>query len=326
MADSASHIAPLPDPLPPEIASPLGPFHGEKPPAPAWFEDSIAVEPERFFITCEGARIECLAWGERGKPGLIFVHGASAHADWWSFIAPFFAKEYRVAALSLSGMGGSDWREKYTFDLFDAEVDACARAAGLYESDALPIYIGHSFGGAVVYVGALAHPERMRGTIIIDTGFGPPPKESAAEAAKADVPQIAMGKIYPTMEAALARFRLLPPQVPGNLFIADFIARRSLRRAPMPDGSGEGWTWKFDPNLFPRLERSTLRELIGREPGPVFHIHGDRSRVMMRTGGRPSLLSPKAKNIAIPDSAHHIMVDQPLALVAALRATLAHWP
>jgi pimeloyl-ACP methyl ester carboxylesterase len=29
--------------------------------------------------------------------------------------------------------------------------------------------------------------------------------------------------------------------------------------------------------------------------------------------------------IVIPDSEHHIMVDQPLALVAALRSLLAVW-
>jgi hypothetical protein len=30
--------------------------------------------------------------------------------------------------------------------------------------------------------------------------------------------------------------------------------------------------------------------------------------------------------VVIPDSHHHIMIDQPLALVAAIRAVLAAWP
>jgi hypothetical protein len=30
--------------------------------------------------------------------------------------------------------------------------------------------------------------------------------------------------------------------------------------------------------------------------------------------------------VEIPDSHHHIMIDQPLALVAAIRALLATWP
>src|SRR6516164_9545777 len=99
--------------LPPEITSPLAPFKGEKPPAPAWFEKALADAPERSLVRVEGANIELLTWGEVGKPGLIFVHGNSAHADWWSFIAPFLAGDYRVAAISFSGMGDSDWRETY---------------------------------------------------------------------------------------------------------------------------------------------------------------------------------------------------------------------
>jgi pimeloyl-ACP methyl ester carboxylesterase len=38
------------------------------------------------------------------------------------------------------------------------------------------------------------------------------------------------------------------------------------------------------------------------------------------------MIPPDTPQIVIPDSEHHIMVDQPLALVAALRALLAVWP
>ncbi len=90
--------------------APLAAFRGQKPPAPAWFERVVAIEPERTFVAIDGAQVETLAWGERGKPGLIFLHGGAAHGDWWSFIAPFFARERRVVAPSFSGMGRSDWR------------------------------------------------------------------------------------------------------------------------------------------------------------------------------------------------------------------------
>src|SRR5579864_797152 len=176
---------PLHGDLPPEIASPLAPFAGAKPPAPAWFDAALAKAPERSLVTVDGARIELLAWGEVGKPGLIFVHGNSAHADWWSFIAPFLADQYRVAALSLSGMGDSDWRETYTFEGFASEIYACAKAAGLYEGGARPIYIGHSFGGSQVFYSAGVHPQRMRAALLVDTGFGgPPTKEQEAQWAK----------------------------------------------------------------------------------------------------------------------------------------------
>src|SRR5689334_1553059 len=172
---------PLEQGMPPEIASPLLPFKGAKPPAPKWFEEALANAPERRLVPVKGANIELLTWGEIGKPGLIFVHGNSAHADWWSFICPFFAKEYRVASISFSGMGGSDWREAYEFETFATEIFECGKAAGLYEDGAKPIYVGHSFGGSQVYYSAARYPARMRAALLIDTGFGGPPSPEQME-------------------------------------------------------------------------------------------------------------------------------------------------
>ena len=325
---------------------PLAQFEGATPPSPAWFRDAIAIEPERSIVRVEGADIELLAWGERGKPGLIFVHGNSAHADWWSFIAPLLAEDFRVAALSLSGMGASDWRENYSFETFAEETWACAKAAGLYEADQKPIYVGHSFGGSQVYYSARAYPDRMKAAILVDTGFGGPPprmmeqqreaREAAAKAA-ADEKVANEGfrqaqqrrtpnRVYPTIEAALARFRFMPPQSCTNFYIADFIARRSLKRAPLADGSGEGWTWRFDPFLFGKLDRTAMQDLPEVPGAPLVHIYGARSNVMKRSReGQPDPLPDDIPHIIIPDSDHHIMIDQPLALVSALRGVLATW-
>ena len=71
----------------------LGRFDGENPPAARWFAAAIAREPERSTYEVDGAAIELLTWGDVGKPGLLFLHGNAAHADWWSFIAPLFADD-----------------------------------------------------------------------------------------------------------------------------------------------------------------------------------------------------------------------------------------
>ena len=57
----------------------------------------------------------------------------------------------------------------------------------------------------------------------------------------------------------------MPPQPTENHYITDFIARRSLKRSPLPDGSGDGWTWKFDPKVFKYHYQAALRELIARK-------------------------------------------------------------
>jgi len=329
--------------LPPEVASPLARFEGAEPESPAWFKSALARAPQRTLVPVLGANIELLTWGEIGKPGLIFVHGNSAHADWWSFIAPFFADDYRVASISFSGMGGSDWRKAYTFETFSTEIHDCAKAAGLYEAAVGPIYIGHSFGGSQVYYSAARHPERMRACVMVDTGFGGPPTPEQMEAWRKEEEKqgraVSGGwrglsqrtrpnRVYGTLAQALARFRFMPPQVPGNLYIADFIARRSLKKAPMADGAGEGWTWRFDPLFWAKLDRSALDNAAAETAAaPLSHIYGDRSAIIQRHAGQVArFIPPGTPQIAIPDSEHHVMVDQPLALVAALRALLATWP
>ncbi|MDB5476826.1 MAG: alpha/beta hydrolase [Phenylobacterium sp.] len=331
-----------PGELPPEVQAPLAAYHGAEPPAPQWFKDAIADQPERTFVESLGSKLEVLTWGEIGKPGLLFVHGNSAHADWWSFIAPFFAADYRVASMSLAGMGASDWRERYAFSDFAEDAEAVARAVGLYEGGRKPIYIGHSFGGGQVFFAAAQHPERMHAAIMVDTGFGPPPEELAKRQAQMEavrnIPTVDRpSRVYPTIEAALARFRLMPPQPAGNPFIADFIARRSLKRAPLPnnekgpDGSGEGWTWRFDPNMWGKLDREGSMMGGSAVPTevktPMVHIYGAQSRIVEhRKAGAPSPFPAGMIEIEIPASHHHIMIDQPLALVAAIRALLAAWP
>ena len=323
------------DDLPPEVRAPLAPFNGEAPPAPAWFKWAITQEPERSFVTSHGGKIEALTWGEIGKPGLLLAHGNSAHAEWWSFIAPYLAKDYRVTSMSLAGMGNSDWREVYRFQDFADDAEAVARATGLYEGGRKPIYIGHSFGGGQVFFTAARYPEHMHAAILVDTGFGGPPPEVLEERKKRqellannpspDRPT----RVYPTLAKALERFRLMPPQPAENYYILDYIARRSLKTAPMPDGTGDGFAWKFDPNMWEKMDR-TEGNFGGDMPElqvPAIHLYGDKSRIIGRkASGEPTFLGGNIPDVEIPDSHHHVMIDQPLALVAALRTLLATWP
>jgi len=323
------------DNLPPDVRAPLAPYAGAEPPTPAWFKWAVAQEAERGFVTSQGTRIETLTWGEAGKPGLLLVHGNSAHADWWSPLAPYLAKDFRVTSMSLAGMGESEWRTTYRFRDFADDAEAVSRATGLYDGGRKPIYIGHSFGGSQVFFAAATYPERMHAAVLVDTGFGGPPPEVLEAQAKrremlANIPSADRpSRIYPTVEKALERFRLMPPQPTENHYVLDFIARRSLKRAPMPNGSGEGWTWKFDPQMWEKLDRSEglAHAKMPKLAVPMAHLYGDRSRIIERRGdGRESFLDDQVLAIEIPNSHHHVMIDQPLALVAALRTLLATWP
>jgi pimeloyl-ACP methyl ester carboxylesterase len=301
--------------LPPEIAAPLARFNGEKPEAPAWFDKALADAPERSFFEFEGAAIELLTWGEVGKPGLLLLHGNGASADWWTFIAPFFAQEYRVAAFSWSGMGRSDWRTAYTGDLFARESFAAAEAAGLYAAGK-PVFVAHSFGGFPTMLAASKYGDRMGAAVLVDSVVRPPEREW-----RGPPKRVSPNRVYATLPEALARFRLAPPQGCENLYIADWIARNALKEV---EG---GWTWRFDPFMWQAFMMEDRGPLLSAATCPIAMIWGDRSALVDDEilAYMQGLLPPGSPQLAIPDADHHVMIDQPLAFVGALRGLLAGW-
>ncbi|MEA2858533.1 MAG: hypothetical protein QOC72_572 [Methylobacteriaceae bacterium] len=310
----------------PHLQAPLAQFGGAAPPAPAWFTDAMAKHPEVGAVEVEGANIETLTWGERGRPGLLLLHGSGAHAGWWRFIAPFLAEDYRVCAISWSGMGGSDWRTTYTTEAFVAEALAGAEAAGLFQSSAKPVFVGHSFGGHIGIFIAAHHGERLRASVIVDPPIFTPERIAERKARPRKEPVYRPHRVYPTLGQALARFRFAPTQRCDNVFIADAIARESLKQ--VAGEAGEGWTWRFDPFLWKNMRRSSSTPLIPEARCPIALIRGERSRLIRAEDAAymMSLLPEGAPYVAIPDADHHVMVDQPVALVAALRGLLAGWP
>ena len=310
----------------PAITSPLRPFNGARPDAPGWFHAALADLPERGFVDVEGARIETLTWGERGQPGLLMLHGNGAHADWYSFIAPFFARTYRVTAMSWSGMGGSEWRDVYSIDQFGREALAVAEATGLFDAPVKPIVIAHSFGGGVAIRLAAVSGERLQGTVVLDNVPRPPHLRWKGPPDRSDRPP----PVYDSFTAALARFRLMPPQGCSNLYLVDHIARHSLKPVPGPQG-GEGWSWRFDPRLWQKLDRSVVMESehdLAAARCPMAFIWGEHSQLVPDEGiaFTRRFITPGTPMIAVPDADHHLMLDQPLATVAALRSVLSVWP
>ena len=295
------------------LRAPLKRLKGATPPAPAWFSGALEQAPERGRLEVAGAGIELLTWGRRGRPGVLLLHGSAAHADWWSFLAPFLADERRVAAMSFSGMGGSDWRDRYSMDLWAQETMAAAEQAGLFEAAEKPVVVGHSMGGVPALLAACQFGERLQAVVALDTAMRPP--ESNPRPSHDRRPH----HVYPTLEAALARFRFAPEQTCEHLFIADFLARGSLRET---EG---GWTWRFDPYLWRNFERRDLAPELAAPRCPVTIMYGERSGLMDQEvlAYMRGLLPATTPFIAVPDADHHVMVDQPLALVAALRALLA---
>lgn len=297
----------------------LAPYKGQRPPAPGWYEKSVAHAPEQSFFEVAGAAIEMLTWGEQGKPGLLFLHGDSAHAHWYSFICPFFADRYRCAAISFSGMGASDRRDTYSFSSWADEAIGALDAAGFSQSER-PVLIAHSLGGSPAMLAA-KRSGRFGGVICIDSVIVPPHIFHTLPQ-----PRPRPHKLYTTQAEALRRFRFMPETLGGQHYLVDHVARHGMHEVVL-DGQ-RGWQWCFDPMIW----GST-----GRHPDLMHDPRDVPCRQALLYGDRSTLIQPEVLDYmrsvypentpfaGIPEAGHHVMVDQPLALVASLRAFITQW-
>ena len=253
----------------------------------------------------------------------MLVHGNGGHANWWDFIAPALTENFCVCALHLSGMGNSGWREEYSFDAYARDVIGVAQHAG-YENNIT--IIGHSMGGVVTMRVAENYPDMVRGIIVVDSPMVFRLSNAESEQHKPEPPvhhSFKGKKLYPDYQSTFARYRLVPPQECQNQFLVDHVAHHSIKHYP------EGWSWKFDDGIYFNFKRS------GKLPPfdldkircKFAYIYGDDSALVPQRviPDLKQMLKDKGPVFEIKHAHHHIMLDQPLALIAQLKEILRAW-
>lgn len=291
---------------------------------PDWFSKAIATPTISRIVAADGCPIHYRLWPGAETPrrrGLLFVHGSAAHTHWWDHIAPYFADDHAVAALDLAGMGESGRRPRYTIEGFAGEIGTVLRHAGFLEAGrARPVVVAHSFGAFASSHLARDASAGLGGLLIVDSHLAVPAAMRIAQHS----PFTAAARFYETEAAALARFRLIPPQPVPDARILDHIARHSLRRAP------QGWTWKFEGTQLSEenVGSAMFLEMEGLLAGlqaPTAIIYGEKSILVTPTIARHTAdcLPGTVPLVEIPDGHHHLMLDQPLALITAIRGLLA---
>lgn len=279
---------------------------------PTWFTDAIATPYDTAEVTVDGARIRYRAWGKPGRQAVILIHGGAAHAGWWDHIAPFLAAEHRVVSIDLSGHGDSDRRDEYSLELWADE----ARAVAAKESTGRPVIAGHSMGGFVGLTAAKLHGENLRGVVAIDS----PVREVSPEVKSwlATHSELPPNKIYPDRETVVGRFRTLPEDEAGLEYVRRHIAEQSVREV---DG---GWSWAFDPQIF--LGAQMEPEDLAEAACEVALVRGERGMATTDiTSSVAAILGGHVPVTLVPDAGHHIMFDQPIALISLLQTLIGQW-
>ncbi len=283
--------------------------------APKWFTDAISTPSTEHRLGVDGTDIHYLRWGEPTNPGIVFVHGGGAHAHWWSFLAPMLSRRYSIVALDLSGHGDSGRRQNYPRRQWAKEVMAVIDDAAFAGP---PVLVGHSMGGLVSIVAAALHSDSLAGVIIVDSPVKKPEPSAQAKQSNLNPGQL---KVYPDLETAMSRFRLIPAQECKNKYIVGHVALHSIGQV---DG---GYSWKFDPRIFELVQKEPMEEHLTNISCRIALLRGEHSVVVPPETGQYmfQLLHRKVPLVVIPDAHHHLILDQPMTFIAVIRALLSDW-
>ena len=287
-------------------------------PAPDWFHAAMADAGQSRFVDVKDCAVHYLYWPSKRmtQGNLLLVHGGGGHAHWWSFLAPMLAKDLNVAALCLSGMGDSGSRSCYDSDIRVADMRGVISDAAFSG----PTYVlGHSFGGFMATRFGQLYGNELTGIIIADSPIWAPQKREEDQKHR---PRVGNKRYYSDFNEALKRFRLMPSQPCENEFLVEHIGRNSLKLA------SKGWCWKWDGGAMGNHRfGEPFHEYLAAATCRKAFLYGERSK-LMDEGTLvfiKSLIGEDAPVIGIPEAHHHLMLDQPIAFVTALRGILASW-
>lgn len=233
-------------------------------------------------------------WGSPNAPVLLLLHGGAVSSAEWTDLGPRFAETHHVLAPDARAFG---------VDEILAEIEEL----GL-ERFAI---VGHSFGAIVGCVYAVRHPDRVTALVMVDAG----PVERARPVFLDSLPLE-----FATREEAAAH---LAKQLPRGF--PDWYL--DSRLDTHPDGT---LTWRGDMTARVEWSRAGGEPLV---PGlwpyvealqvPTLVLHGAESPLFpLENAQRMAEVNPTVRVVDIPDAGHFVHIDQPDALLAAVREFL----
>ena len=227
-------------------------------------------------------------------PALLLTHGYSATAEMWTGQIESLAADHTLITWDMRGHGRSD--SPAAPQAYSAELTVADMAALLDHVDASSAIVGGlSLGGYMSLAFHLAHPERVRALLIIDTGPGFKNDEARAG-----------WNTY------------------ANTVAEDF-AQQGL--ASLADRSVEQATASHsDPNGLVLAARYMLTQqnadVIESLPSigvPSLVLVGSNDEPFLNATEYMAAKIPGATKVVIPDAGHASNIDQPAAFNTAVR-------
>lgn len=258
----------------------------------------------------------------RGKgPDVILIPGLASSAVIWEPTAKALEGRYRVHIVQVAGFAGAPTAGNASGQVVAGVTEGLAdyiKAQGLKS----PAVIGHSMGGSIGMELAARHPELVGRLMVVDmfpklavAFFGP--GASADQIAK-NAATIRDGMVNTPAEQAAVQQRQTIAGMVKTESAREAITQHAL--ASDRDVSGRAMEELLLTDLTPELGKITA-------PTTVLHAFDKASPIPAATmdGWYAAAYAPLkgAKLVRIDDTAHFIMVDQPVEFQAEVEAFLA---
>ncbi len=270
----------------------------------------MTARSERFTTSSlDKVNLHAIHLGDERHPKMVLLHGGGANAHWWDHITPFFADRFHTVALDFRGHGDSDYPERVEPGRF--QCDLSALLDHLDAPDA--ILVGHSMGGHIALrhaasSGAAIGPRAM---VLIEVSRG-----ASSRARRGARLALAVRRTYPNEGDAIARYRFVP-RAPG----ADESLRRSIATQSVRREDDGRFGFKFDGRWFglPPDPSPDLKNAVC----PTLLVRGADSS-LLSSEGAAALISelPRARFVEISAAGHHVQIERPAEVVAAMEAFL----
>ena len=277
--------------------------------------------PSQFVDIGGGVTVHLRDEGPKDAPAIVLLHGSNADLHTWEPWAAALKSQYRVIRFDQVGHGltGPDPAHDYSRANYVADILEVADKLGLEQF----ILGGNSMGGKHALAFAVAHPERVKGLVLVDGSGGPMLKLSKKD--KEDDSGNIGFKIAQT-----PGINLLVEQITPRSLIAQSLEQSVSVKSVVTEAAVDRY-WEL--LRYPGNRRATLKRFsqpydplteaeIAAVTAPTLILWGEEDRLIPVEAGRwLAKTMPNAALVTYPKIGH---LPQEEAVVATL-GDLAPW-
>jgi pimeloyl-ACP methyl ester carboxylesterase len=279
-----------------------------------------------------GVTLNVQLGGPEEAEAIIFLHGFPESHRTWREILPDLAHNFRVIAPDQRGFAASDKPEgveQYKTDRIVEDLIALADALGL---DRFTL-AGHDWGGAVAWLAALKHPDRVRRLVIVNA---PHPlifqRSLIEDLAQRAASQYIRAFRNPAMEKGIEAMGY------DAFFAKTFASHADVSR--LSDGERQAYLddWSQPGAMTAMLGWYRASEIAVPEPGeeaslpawtllpfprvtpPTLVVWGlkDGALLPIQLGGLHDLVED-LRIVTVPEAGHFVPWERPEPVIAAIR-------